>query len=776
MALPPQRLLNDDLFVINRIEATDVDTYKINANDIGIFLLEAPRPPGSSPDDKFVNDGPLNVYGEIPGSGVGYINLHSANEYCEGKLTFREGFYVTGANMDVYVEHDYAEISKNLACLNGGIDGTTTCLKLDMNWLSENILCTGGGLESLGDCIQINLCEHSGLNFAAADGCLEVSLCPGRGIIHHPSDGCLDVDLNYLSQALSCNGLQPSEGKSDAVCMEIDMVWLAANIRCGDPTDPTAENGSGLIDSQDGCIAVDACWVSDQWNLDNPNQPDDVQSIDIAQCKLAINHEWLLQWAKDNINDIKTSGDCISGGGNLFKNEVTIELDVDCIVEKAVAASCAQNGTLTIKDSDGSVLTTYSPCDGNETLKLPDPPDPASCDGKLIIKQGGVKKGEFEPCTGNQTINLDAGAGAPSAPCVEPPLDINGSGCIVFKPAPDTCTALGVITSTRVTNKVPGNPSNPGITIGIDMDDKSSTYGQFIGFCGSPADKRIRLVGLNDWTTDDPCTPSLGSDQSDMAFFTRNKDKKDSSTDVPTSHNDETRVYKNSCIPVSTDTGKNMTFRVSGDRIKADYNSRMNPFGIYDGYEIDHEVGDEADQGFNIDTITEALAGVGTASTIADGIISWERVSEEWLAKGNLEDPYNPQPYAPVLRADRLAAIHPSLAEFGWTEDSFEKYAFADDDPNDQETWGGVRLKADEADRTRKAVKPNEHTLIVLLMVANRRQKARIAELEAKTTRDGTLNTLGIVEYANETAAVNSGLGQGEVYWDTSLERMRAVT
>jgi len=731
------------LFVINRIETPDVNTFKVNANDIGIFLLEAPRPPGSSPDDKFVNDGPLNVYGEIPGGSLEYINLHSANEYCEGKLNFREGFYVTGADMDVTIHHDYAEIAKNLACLNGGIDGSTTCLKLDMKWLSENIICSGSGLDTAGDCIFIDLCVHSGLVIDGS-GCLEVSLCPGRGVIHDPIDGCLDVDLNYLSQVLACEGLQPQGGDPDATCIELDMVWLSANIRCGDPTDNSAENGSGLIDEM-GCIRVDPCWVGDQWNTSNPNPPNDTGSIDIEQCRLAVNEDWLLQWAKDNINDIKTSGDCISGGGNLFKKEVEIALDVDCIVGKAVAATCAQNGTLTIKDSKGSNLGKYSPCDGDKTITIPD--------------TGG-----------------GGGGGSGWTPCAEPPLYINGKDCLIFKPEPDTCTALGIITSTRVTNKVSGNPSNPGITIGIDMDDKSATYGQFIGFCGSPIDKRIRLVGLNDWKTDDPCTPSIGSDNSDMAFFTRNKDVKDDAPDVPSAHNSEKRVMKNSCIPISTEIGKILTFRTAQDRVRADYNTRMNPFGLFEGYEIGHEVGEEADQAFDVDAITEALAGVGTASTIADGIISWERVSDEWLQKGNLEDPYNSQPFTPVLRADRLASIHPALAQYKWSDDSYEKYAFSDDDPNNEEEWGGYKLKDDPDERTRVAVSPNDHTLIVLLMVANRRQKARIAELEAKTTREGTLNTLGIVEYTNETAAANSGLGQGEVYWDTSLNRMRAVT
>ena len=157
MALPPQRLLGDDLFVINRIETPDVNTYKVNANDIGIFLLEAPRPPGSSPDDKFVNDGPLNVYGEIAGSGSGFINLHSANEYCEGQLTFDEKFYISGTVHDVRVGLNFAEISQELACPNGGIDASS-CLRIDLEWLSEEIVCGGSGLQGEGDCIGINLC------------------------------------------------------------------------------------------------------------------------------------------------------------------------------------------------------------------------------------------------------------------------------------------------------------------------------------------------------------------------------------------------------------------------------------------------------------------------------------------------------------------------------------------------------------------------------------------------------------------------------------------
>ena len=257
MALPPQRLLNNDLFIINRITAlTDVETYKINTDDIGVFLLETPQIGGGSQDNKYVNDGEINIYGKLQNTGASYLNLHSANEYCEGKLSFDEGFYITGSHMDVLITHDYATLSSELTCDDGGIDGSTTCMKLDMVWLSENIVCSG--LEATGNCISIDLCDDiSGLTFGG-DGCLHINLCPDDGIVFHPKNGCLQLDLNYLTNSLSCDGLRPAGGDINSECIEIDMVWLTDNIRCGSAGNPSADGGSGLIDGG-GCLSVDPC-------------------------------------------------------------------------------------------------------------------------------------------------------------------------------------------------------------------------------------------------------------------------------------------------------------------------------------------------------------------------------------------------------------------------------------------------------------------------------------------------------------------------------------
>ena len=63
----------------------------------------------------------------------------------------------------------------------------------------------------------------------------------------------------------------------------------------------------------------------------------------------------------------------------------------------------------------------------------------------------------------------------------------------------------------------------------------------------------------------------------------------------------------------------------------------------------------------------------------------------------------------------------------------------------------------------------------MLLMTANRRLKARVAELENKTSLNGTLTTIDIPQFDSELSATAAGLSQGDVYYDTSLERMRSV-
>ena len=729
MALPDLRLLRDDMFVINRrITANDVETYKVNAEDIGVFLLETPRPPGSSPDDKFVNDGPLNVYGEIPG-GADYINLHSANEYCEGKLNFREGFYVTGADMDVTIHHDYAEISKNLACLNGGIDGTTTCLKLDMKWLSEHIICPGSGMATAGDCIFIDLCPHSGLVIDNT-GCLEVSLCPGRGIIHDPNDGCLDVDLSYLSSSLSCEGLQPQNGDPNSVCMEIDMVWLSANIRCGDPTDNSAENGSGLIDEQ-GCIRVDPCWVSDQYNVTNNNPPNDTGSIDINQCEFAINEDWLQGWAEDNINDI-LPGKCatVSTNANLFKGDVTVGVDEGC---------------LTI--------------DWSQLVNIPFDPD------ELCL----------EPCDGG-------GGGSGATICTGDGIKEDNKGCIALDDDDEACATMGRIDCNGITQRGEGTNNRPAYAYGLKKKgpNEPNKYDTYLGLTGSSSSGRYRVTYGWDWdfTDSSKCGGNPQGGSYDILSFDLGIDYLAGDVTLPGGGQGPSKGDfddPNGAVTCKLGTVPNDDAMNSQPNMSISDQGRVRRLKNPKFFELtDQDSSNNVDvANFDIETVLENIMPKAD-TTLNSGIVKWKissKIGVDGLNRSKARA-------RPTIDVDALANISPTLVNWDWSPDDIEEYE--KQDFPDSEIYTGIRVK-DGAQLVPDSV--NWPALQALQMAGLRNARRRIQELEseitdlqAKTTREGTLNTLGIVEYTNETAAVNSGLGQGEVYWDTTLNRMRAVT
>lgn len=283
-----RRLDHTDKFIVNRIEAGVVSSYKTTAKDIGDYLLEAPRPPGSNQEDRYINDGPI-----IVNDLNNYVELHSANEFCEGNLTFKGPFFVNGIKNDVQVEFDFEGLTDNLACIDGGIDSQGTCLSLDMEWLADEIICDGKGLHSPQNtsCIGINLCPDNGLEFDYDTGCLKTQLCDDLGIITHPNDGCLMIDNNYIATTLPCgdSGIMPGDGvgTNTSECIALDMKWLSNNIRCD-----SSGNTSGLGDGGD-CIYIDyeytASWLtkcSDNSLMVSPND---------SEC-IKIDFEYLVQW------------------------------------------------------------------------------------------------------------------------------------------------------------------------------------------------------------------------------------------------------------------------------------------------------------------------------------------------------------------------------------------------------------------------------------------------------------------------------------------------
>ena len=165
----------------------------------------------------------------------------------------------------------------------------------------------------------------------------------------------------------------------------------------------------------------------------------------------------------------------------------------------------------------------------------------------------------------------------------------------------------------------------------------------------------------------------------------------------------------------------------------------------------------------DVDTIVDSLG----SPRVGGGLFRWGRIIDSKTRKLNL-----------FFDPTELAAVSPALAKGYYSAGSYEGRYFEDDN----DLWVEGDLKPEDQ-RNIKYYEPDHEALTALSFVAHKRTRQRVAQVETdvatlKTdvTRASMLQTLGINEYNNETAAANSGLGQGEVYWDTTLNRMRAVT
>lgn len=861
MALPPKHLLNSDAFIINRINANNVESYKVYADDIGIFLLETPQYPGSSPEDKYVNDGDLNVTGPWANGGDVTVNLHSANEYCEGTLEFKKGFFVSGTTHNVIVDQDFADIADNLAC--DGLETNNGCLQLDMHWLTDNIICDGGtGLEDLGGCIRINLCDHSGLTFDSADGCMEVLLCPDRGIIHHKADGCLDVDLNYLVESLSCDGLRPSEGDPKAVCMEIDMNWLSANIRCGDPTDGSAENGSGLTDG-DGCIAVDACWVSDQYNLENNNENngnglnfyqnsididdcifsinmdwlaanircgdaddetaqngsglihgdeciavdpcwvsdqynvtntnppkytdsidiDDCEfsinmewlaanircgdpnnpaaengsglinngeciavdpcwvtdqlhsgqgssdpangSIDLGGCNVSINTDWLLNWAKGNINDIKQDGCITVNGANLFKGDVTVGLDENCVNTFV----CSNLQDLSIVDSDGQAVGSYHPCSGGsiELPEFPGQPSTEPCMNFDFIETNGINIKTAQGICWHSKNTADAAKVFYN--------ENNSSFRLAARVVPNDCSVPTYGPASEDVLKAAVGPKN------CIWNDPNAVN------CG--VGRLFRTVGLV--LHGEQGNAADGKEGNIKAWSRPGEGRHQMYIDA------KSKITLPSYI-TQADIDKYDDYLANpGNYTQRDLLDNWMDVGrISASTNLTSAMQTEVSN-FDFDNVIDKL---GTAKS-QGGLFRWGAQNGKAIPTPEL-----------FIDPTELGTLFPALTNQRYSPDSHIK-VFS----NEEEAWETRGLKEDPNDWEVDYYEINEDAIRTVSLVAIKRLKDRVTAAEAAlSSRTTMLATLGVTEYADETAAAAAGLGQGEVYWDTTLNRMRAVT
>lgn len=759
MALPSQRLVNDDLFIINRITANDVDTYKVNADDIGVFLLEADRHPGNQPGDKYVNDGEINIYGKLQNLSDDVINLHSANEHCEGKLTYNEGFYISGNAMDVLVSLDYATLTNELVCADGGLDGTTTCIKLDMEWVAEKIVCGGTGLETDGNCIGINLCdETSGLSFQSS-GCLEVNLCPDRAIVYHPVNGCLDVDLNWLTNQLSCDGLRPSGGDSTSTCMEIDMGWLSDNIRCDSTGNISAYGGSGLIDGG-GCIKVDPCWVNDQLNTKNPQyliSDYDATSIDTTNCKLRVNEAWLLKWAQDNIQDIKVAGLCleISPNVNLFKGPVEITLPEDCM----------DTWTREIIDDHLGVIKKGSGCIG------------------AISNGGDLTKGNVTISVDNGCIQalIDAaidgvpsgdGSGTPTGAC-DDSLTYSSSGNCLKVNFPDSCPAYEKnVSGGALYSRSSGSKLKPAVCLGT-LDANSN--GKAWAGIGSNVTNGSWTIyfSYKGWKNIEDC-----------GGFPRETNKKNiriiqsvACGDNVLPHFANVGLVKNAnslngevqCFNYGDD-GKYHGGEPEGGGAYTRFCFKEHNFKAGQNPEL---TSSDTRTVLDIDTMIDELGTMSSSGARGEstGLIRWN------LKKADETIRYP----AMYIDASELAAKYPALVDFTATEDVFQVVETLDED-GDIESYDHNIIPENITAENMEPGQLNYPSIISSLFIANKRLKSRIDHLQTVTaanalasTRASMLSTLGIAEYQSDTMAKNAGNAVGTIYWNTTEGEMRAI-
>ena len=829
MALPPQRLVNDDLFIVNRITANDVDTYKVNADDIGVFLLEAPAPGGGNQDDKFINDGEINIYGKLQNLGASYLNLHSANEHCEGKLSFDEGFHITGQHMDVLITHDYATLAKELSCDDGGIDGTTTCLKLDMEWLSDSIVTGCSGLESGGSCIGINLCDDiSGLTFLG-DGCLKVNLCPNNGIVYHPNNGCLELDLNYLAVSLSCDGLRPADGNVNSSCMEIDMEWLTDNIRCGSAGNSSAYGGSGLTD-KGGCLSVNPCWVNDQLNAGNPQymiSDYDATSIDTKSCKLRVNEAWLLQWAKDNIQQVQIADDAlcikIAGNKNLFKDHVVIDLPENCMktwvegemdsyikdiigltgIDVIGGNASVAKGTVSLQVNEPYIQGLIDTSIGN----IPAPPTPGTPgDGKLEIVAGSgisierVSGGsEF---TANQTSNTkwkikntgSTGSGSP-------PTDACNNGGLNYNSS-NNCLSVDIdaVATKACDDSLTYNSANNCLAVNFPEScpayEKNVSGGALYSRSSGSKLKPALVIGTKDAADDGKAWAGIGSnvDNGSWSIYFSYKGWKNINNcggESRETDREKIRIIQSVACgdkvnPHFANVGLVKQANVLNGTVQCFNYGKDGSFhggaplggGAYtrfcfvpgNGRSGDFPELPASDTRTVID-IDSMIDELGTRSSggqrgISTGMIRW-----------NLKKSEDTVPYAAMyIDTSELAAKFPALVEWTASEEVYDVVETLDSN-GEFESYDHITNPDKITPENMEPGQLNTNAMFCALLLANKRLKTRIDQLEQeKTSRAGTLNTLGISEYSNETAAANSGLGQGEIYWDTTLNRMRAVT
>ena len=152
-------LTNSDLFFINR----DANTYKIEAHEVGEYLVTNQLPDGSG--NYFVGDGKFSVKNTNNVDFLGPFVLTSANTSRDTAIDFDDHFVIGKGVDDVTVTLNFITLKDSLLCGDGTDSGFRTdncdCLAIDYEWLAEILVCEEGklGIVGEGGCIKLNYCD-----------------------------------------------------------------------------------------------------------------------------------------------------------------------------------------------------------------------------------------------------------------------------------------------------------------------------------------------------------------------------------------------------------------------------------------------------------------------------------------------------------------------------------------------------------------------------------------------------------------------------------------
>ena len=389
----------------------------------------------------------------------------------------------------------------------------------------------------------------------------------------------------------------------------------------------------------------------------------------------------------------------------------------------------------------------------------------------INIAAGGALKEKGNKKTGNLELDVSV--------CADGGILVDSCGLKLDDKA--TCSKLGIIMTTRINNDNPGNMGTPGIIAGKEG-------GGAIGFSGAPGSRRMRLVSPYNVSNKD-CEVN-GGNNTDLAYF-----------------DFKAQTYKNTCIGAGS-SKKYMVCNPDGAGQRVQYDDFPDipkpPFragapassDTVDAYGTaidehfqgnprfqDRDVPEKFDTSpptsistVDVESTLDQIIGTDLSKGITDGVIEWRKVTDEYR-EFDATDPNtgevtgefaaNPEPHFPIFDVTALAAIHPALARWDWTDDSYEIY-FNDDDYDsegvaDPRNASGRRLKP-IGERTIGVTRPNYPALQALLFAAIKR---------LKSTKADKLVASEMVDAADDVTAAAAGVPINGTYRNGSQLMIR---